>query len=86
MSRVDSTPSGLPAETAQEREDRALWERHLAALDALRKGASEGDILLSYVLWPTARIDEAVGQVAVTGGARRRPRRARSSPRARVTG
>lgn len=58
-----------------EREDRALWERHLAALDALRKGAGDGDVLLSYVVWPTARIDEAVGRVALTGGARRRPRR-----------
>lgn len=39
--------------------DAALCERYRAAIHALRRGAGDGELLLSYVLWPTESIEAA---------------------------
>jgi hypothetical protein len=55
-------------------EDRALQARHNAALSLLRHGIDlDGELLLSYVVWPTDRL-----QSASTASRRRAGRRPQS--------
>lgn len=43
---------------SQDRADRALCARHYAALDLLRRGVDQdGELMLSYVIWPTGWLE-----------------------------
>jgi hypothetical protein len=53
-------------------EERALQTRHNAAIALLRRGADlDGELLLSYVIWPTLRLEH------VSALPRKRPGRRR---------
>lgn len=68
------TPSTLP-----DRElvgDSALYARHTAAMNAVKRGVEDDrELLLSYVVWPTELIDEKLEQATRNGLPQRRPER-----------
>lgn len=49
--------------TAEEFRQSPMGRRHTAALELLRQGGVDGEILLSYVLWPTPAIEAAMEKV-----------------------
>lgn len=60
---------------------RALLERHQAALSLIKGGFElDHELLLSYVVWPTERIDAVVAARVASG----RAARVRTRERARI--